>query len=334
MFRLFISPIVVSLIALGAVYLWGGVAALVLAAMLAVLEVTLSFDNAVVNAKVLEKMSPRWQQRFLTWGMLLSVVGTRLLLPILIVSVVTFVSPWAVAYLAAYDQPAYAALLVGAGPAIKAFGGTFLLLVALAFFFDDSKEVHWLAPIERRLAKWGKFELIEIALVLAALVAASCVAPNAATTIVFAGLVGIILFLLMEYLTNGVGGVATSTARAGLSLFLYLNLLDSAFSLDGVVGAFALTTSLPIIVVGLGIGAHFVRSLTLYLVKQGTLAELRYIEHGAHWAIFGLACTMFVGLATPVPEWVSGTVGLACIVLAYISSRQHLRSSKRAAARG
>ncbi len=343
MFRLFINPIIVSLIALAAVYWWGGFAALLLAAMLAVLEVTLSFDNAVVNAKVLEKMSPRWQQRFLTWGMLFSVVGTRLILPILIVSAVTFVSPFVIAHLAIYDQHAYAAMLSTAGPAIKAFGGVFLLLVSLAFFFDDGKQVHWLVPLERRLARWGKVESIEIALALVALAVSSYFAPDSAATILRSGLAGVLLFVLMESMTSGLGsvtetsavsaGVARNAARAGFSLFIYLNLLDAAFSLDGVVGAFALTTSLPIIVVGLGIGAYFVRSLTLLLVERQTLATLRYIEHGAHWAIFGLAATMFVGLAVAVPEWVAGSVGLACIVFAYVSSRRASRSSKSVASR-
>jgi len=115
---------------------------------------------------------------------------------------------------------------------------------------------------------------------------------------------------------------STGAVRSGLILFMYLNVLDAAFSLDGVVGAFALTTALPIIVVGLGIGAYFVRSMTVYLVRTKTLAGLPYLEHGAHWAVFGLAIAMLGGLIVHIPEFVTATIGLAFISLAYISSRR------------
>jgi hypothetical protein len=101
-----------------------------------------------------------------------------------------------------------------------------------------------------------------------------------------------------------------------------LNLLDAAFSLDSVIGAFALTTNVIIITVGLGIGAYFVRSLTVFLVHQGTLDSLIYIEHGAHWAILGLALAMLAGLFMHVPEPITAFVGFVFLSLAYMSSRR------------
>lgn len=321
--NLFIAPCFAALAALGAVLWWGGPTAFFLAAALAILEITLSFDNAVVNAKILKEMSPLWQRRFLTWGILLSVFGTRLLLPILIVSVVALVSPATIAYLALYNPAQYSHLLSGAEATIKAFGGSFLLMVSLKYFFDAGKRVHWLAPLERRLARWGRIEAIEIALALLGLLIISFFAHDPAATILRSGLIGIILFTLTEGIAHGLG-VETNAVRSGIVLFAYLNILDSAFSLDGVVGAFAITTSLPIIVAGLGIGAYFVRSLTVYLVRRQVLASLRYLEHGAHWAIFGLAMFMFAGLIVHVPEVLTATVGLALIMLSYISSRRAL----------
>ena len=141
--RLFVGPIVVALAALCAVYFWGGTGALLLASVLVVLEITLSFDNAVVNAKVLEEMSERWQRRFLTWGILLSVFGTRLVLPIVIVSIVALVSPFTITALALGNPEEYSRLLTSADTAIKAFGGIFLAMVALKYFFNQSKKVHW-----------------------------------------------------------------------------------------------------------------------------------------------------------------------------------------------
>lgn len=324
--KLFIAPLVVSVIALFIIYLWGGVAALFLTAALAVLEVTLSFDNAVVNAKILAEMAPHWQRRFLTWGILLSVFGTRLILPIFIVSVVAFTSPWAVAMLALYNPEAYSTLVLSADAAIKAFGGAFLLMVSLKYFFNVGKKLHWFAPVERHLVKWGRVEAIEIALALLGLLLVSYISHDSISTVLQAGMIGIILFTLTEGIAHGLGVEVKGVARSGAMLFVYLNILDSAFSLDGVIGAFALTSSLPIIFVGLGIGAYFVRSLTVYLVRAKTLESLLYLEHGAHWAIFGLAMTMFAGLVVHVPEILVATIGFGFIALSYFSSRRALRT--------
>lgn len=325
---IFAVPTVISIAALGGVYLWGGVSALFLAVTLAVLEVTLSFDNAVVNAKVLTEMPPHWQRRFLTWGIWLSVFGTRLVLPILIVSVVALVSPVTVTLLALYDPAQYSLLLSSADSSIKAFGGAFLLMVSLKYFFDVGKRVHWFAPLEARLTRWGRVEAIEIALGMLALFGVSFIGHDNPAVILHAGLVGLILFTLTEGVAHGLGIESKGAARTGAMLFVYLNLLDTAFSLDGVVGAFAITTLLPIIVVGLGIGAYFVRALTLYLVYKKTLQSLKYLEHGAHWAIFGLACAMFAGLVVHVPEVVIAGVGLLLIALSYASSRRALRTEQ------
>ena len=320
--KLFVGPIAVSFAVLAAVYWWGGTGALLLAAVLVVLEITLSFDNAVVNAKVLEEMSQIWQKRFLTWGILLSVFGTRLVLPILIVSIVALVSPFTITALALGNPEEYSRLLTSADTAIKAFGGIFLAMVALKYFFNQSKKVHWFEVIESRLVKWGRVEAIEIALALLFLFGITFFAHGSVETILRAGIIGIILFTLTEGIAHGLGVEARGAVRSGAMLFVYLNVLDSAFSLDGVIGAFALTTSLPIIVAGLGIGAYFVRTLTVYLVRKKTLATLRYLEHGAHWAVFGLALAMLAGLVVHVPEFVIASIGLGFIGLSYVSSRR------------
>jgi hypothetical protein len=320
----FLPSIVVAVIALGAVYAFGGTAAFVTAALLVVLEVTLSFDNAVVNAKVLSRMSPVWQRRFLTWGIVIAVIGTRLVLPILIVSAVTWASPVAITTLAFLDPVAYGNLLEGAHYAINSFGAAFLFIVALKYFMDGSKKTHWLRVIERYLSKGGRIESVEIGITLIILAAlASTVPAEHASVVLIAGIIGVIVFIAMQGVT-GLFSVSTEAsteaARRGLALFIYLNVLDSAFSLDSVVGAFALSSAIPVIVAGLGIGALFVRSLTVYLVRHKALDSIIYLEHGAHWAIFGLAASMFVSLVVVVPEFVTGTIGLAFVVAAYLSS--------------
>ncbi len=319
--RYFIVPVGISLLALLAVFFVGGASALFVAALLSILEVTLSFDNAVVNARVLSKMSPLWQRRFLTWGIVIAVVGTRFILPIFIVSASVFLSPILITKLALFEPTQYAELLSGARYAINAFGATFLIMVSLKYFFDEAKEVHWIHIIEKWLSSWGRIEAVEIAIALIALLIFSVfVPPSAQAVVLAAGIIGVSLFVIVEGIAGVFSAGVTSAAQGGLALFVYLNVLDTAFSLDSVVGAFALTNVIPIIVVGLGIGAYFVRSLTVYLVRHKTLDTLTYLEHGAHWAIFGLAASMLTGLVVHVPEVVTGTIGVAFVVAAYYSS--------------
>lgn len=325
MHKTFLLPAVVSFAILAIVYAVGGLSAFLLAALLSVLEVTLSFDNAVVNAKVLKRMSEKWQKRFLTWGILVAVFGTRFVLPILIVSVATWASPYAIASLAFFNPAAYGALLEHSHHAISAFGGAFLLMVSLKYFFDTGKEVHWIRFVERRLARWGSIEAIEIAIALLSLLALSALSHGEGLVVLSAGIVGIVLFVCMEGITGTLDSSFGTLASQGFALFIYLNILDTAFSLDGVIGAFALTSNLLIIAAGLGIGAYFVRTLTVFMVREKTLESLKYLEHGAHWAIMGLAGAMLISLVMTVPEIITGGVGLVFIALSFISSRREAR---------
>lgn len=325
--KVLIFPAVISGVVLIVAFIWGGLSALFLVALLAILETTLSFDNAVVNAKVLARMDELWQRRFLTWGILVAVFGTRFVLPILIVAAAAGLSPIAVALLAFFDPVQYGAHLDEAHVAIASFGSVFLLLVSLKYFFNDRKTVHWITIIERHMSRWGGVEAIEIAIVLLVLLLCAFLLPAEAATILIAGLIGAILFIIIEGIAQSFQmETSTGVVGAGLALFIYLNVLDSAFSLDGVVGAFAITSNLPVIIAGLGIGAIFVRSFTVALVRAHTLENLPYLEHGAHYAIFGLALSMLVGIFIHVPEAITGLIGLVFIVLAYISSRREIRS--------
>jgi hypothetical protein len=319
----FFWSILISLLAFTIVGVKAGLSALLLVIILSILEVTLSFDNAVVNAKILEKMSPVWQKRFLTWGILVSVFGTRFVLPILIVSAAVWASPIYITQLAFNDPAAYGHLLEGVHGSITAFGGMFLLMVSLKYFFNKAKDLHWIEVIEKHLVKWGRIEAIEIALALILLATLSFFTHSDQASVLIAGIIGLILFIIMEGVAGSLSVESTDIAASGLTLFIYLNILDSAFSLDGVVGAFALTNDLIIIVTGLGIGAYFVRSLTLYFVKQRTLSHLIYLEHGAHWAILGLAVAMLANLVVHIPEVVTGLIGLCFVGLAYYSSLKH-----------
>lgn len=310
-------------IALVAVFMWGGWQALAIAIILTILEVTLSFDNAVVNARVLERMSPVWQRRFLTWGIIIAVFGTRFILPILIVAIAVALPPLEVAQLALFDPHTYGELLHGVHELIAAFGGMFLLMVALKYFFDSAKEVHWIAVIEKQLARFGRIEAIEIGFALFVLAVIAFLVPHHAEGVLFSGIIGILLFIIMQGISKSFASIAGKAAAAsGFALFMYLEVLDAAFSLDGVIGAFAITTDLPVIVAGLGVGAFFVRSITIYFVREKTLDTLIYLEHGAHWAILGLAGAMLTSIFYPIPELITGLIGIVFVVAAYYSSRK------------
>ncbi len=324
--RLFLTSGVVALMGLVFAYFWGGTKALFITGLLAILEITLSFDNAVVNAKILKRMNALWQERFLTWGILLAVFGTRVLLPILIVAASVGASPWLITMLALNDPTQYAAMVANAHASIGAFGSMFLLLVSLKYFFDEEKDVHWIHVIEKHLARWGSIEAIAIAVALVCLAIVSLfVDPVHQSTVLFSGLVGVILFIIIEGIASSFDIESTGAMGSSIALFLYLNVLDSAFSLDGVVGAFALSSDLVVIGLGLGIGAFFVRSLTIFLVRERMLDALPYLEHGAHWAIFGLAVAMLGGLLIHIPEVVIGLVGFFFIAFSYYSSKKVLR---------
>ena len=308
----------------------GAVAFLLIGTVLAVLEISLSFDNAIVNANTLKRMSDVWQKRFLTWGILIAVFGMRLVFPLLIVVVAAGVGPWEALHLSIAEPEQYAHIIEEAHVSIVGFGGAFLMMVALRFFFDADKTVHWIAPIERAVAHFSDIRGIEMAVVLGAMMLVAWLLPEAeAATFLFAAVAGLVVFLALDvigYLLDSPDEMLEGTAKAGFGAFLYLEVLDASFSFDGVIGAFALTQDLLLIAIGLGIGAMYVRSMTIMLVEKGTLAEFEYLENGAFWSILTLSFIMFAQTMIEVPEYVTGLLGAGFIAAAFWSS---LRVRKR-----
>lgn len=302
----------------------GAVQALFLAFVLSILEVSISFDNAVVNATVLKKMTPLWQHRFMTWGMVIAVFGMRIFFPLIVVSVATSISPLAALKMATFAPDDYSRNMLEAHVPVSAFGGAFLMMVALKYFFDTGKDVHWIRHIERPLTKLGKMEAIEIGLVLVLLTFMTRIIPeHEKMSFLIAGLSGLITYILVD----GLGGFLSLSEdaeknlhKASAMMFLYLEVLDASFSFDGVIGAFAISNNLFIIAIGLGIGAMFVRSLTIMFVEKDTLTAFRYLENGAFYAIFALALIMFLNTVIEIPEVVTGVIGAAFIGMSLYSS--------------
>lgn len=315
------------------------VATLWIVAVLGILEVSLSFDNAVVNAKVLDGMSVKWRRRFLTWGILVAVFGMRIVFPLAVVALAVWINPLDALMLAVQDERRYAEILHHAHPQIAAFGGAFLLLVFLQFFVDAEKDEHWLPGIESPMAAFGRVLnrlpafAVEAAIITIAILVSLAVSQYVAAPWPFlkAALLGIATWASVEMLAAVLNAenLTGAAAKQGIAGFLYLEVLDASFSFDGVIGAFALSTNLFVIALGLGIGAMFVRSMTIWLVEKGTLAEYRYLEHGAFWAIGALAAVMLASPVYPIPEAVTGLTGAVLIGAGWLSS---VVSNRRVAA--
>lgn len=274
-FRIFAVSALATIISIVGMLIGKGVEAMMVTIVLIAIEVSFSFDNAILNSKVLSKMSPFWQTMFLTVGALIAIFGMRFIFPILIVAITADIS-WGQVIDLAWNHPEqYSLKLEEAHPAIAAFGGAFLLVLALDFFTDSEHEVLWLTRVERNMAKlarnWAP-PLIALGVVL--FVGLLPFNHHAGETIP-AGILGIAIYSalhgLIEYMgrlqkKRALASAAKQTGMVAFLSFMYLEVLDASFSFDGVIGAFVVTQDVLIIAIGLGVGALWVRSLTIFLV--------------------------------------------------------------------
>lgn len=345
---------VITALVLVVAFLYDSWTGIWLCAILILVEIVFSFDNAAVNAKYLVRLNDFWQKMFLTVGILIAVFGMRLVFPFVIVCVSGGISPVEAVRLALEKgdpnvQGTYGYILNEAHPAIAAFGGMFLLLLFLDFMFDPEREITWLSWIEKPLQRLGKLDVLSVVIAgIFLLVASETLVHSSAihtevemrSIVLFSGLLGIVLYLAVRGLSSMLeereakkdaefeeadahmsGGQAVRLAgRAAFSMFIFLEVLDATFSFDGVIGAFAITPDPLIIMMGLGVGAIYVRSMTIFLVRNGTLAEYRYLEHGAHWAIGALAIMLIISIRVHLSEFIIGGVGIALILSAWATS--------------
>jgi hypothetical protein len=323
---------VVTLLAWASVGFYGGWVRLLTVVILTALEVTFSFDNAIVNSKLIQRLSPGWQRAFMTVGIVFAVFVVRFALPIFIVQLAAGLGFTEVVSLAVHQPTVYAQHLAEAGPMIDAFGGTFLLMIGIGYFLDEEKDVHWIGWLESRLAPLGRFDNVPIFVMLCvAVVAFFTVEPAQRSAVLAAAVIGVALHVGLDLFGTAFdnsddeesrgGKTATLVGAAALVMFVRLEVLDASFSFDGVIGAFAITTSVLVIMAGLGAGAMWVRSMTVHLVRTGTLAKYRFLEHGAHWAILFLGVVMILKLyGVDLPEWLTGSLGIVFIGAALATS--------------
>lgn len=339
--RIYALSTLISVALLVFVGVEAGLAALFLALVLVALEITFSVDNAVVNTRILEKMSPGWQQAFLTVGIVIAVFGVRVILPLFIVAAASGLGVSTVVDLALNNPDEYGHHLEEAHPIISAFGGTFLFMIFLDFFFQKRK-TKWLVHVETVLEKAGKLESLSVILALTALLTITATLDDhVQQQALISGVIGLVTYLvinsfdtLLERANIGknLQAQTQATFKAGLIGFIYLNIIDASFSLDGVIGAFAITTQVLLIAVGLGIGALYVRVITIHMLRHGVLNKYRFMEHGAHYAIGILAALMLASLKVDVPEVVAGLTGLLFVGTAVVHSYLVLKREQRVVA--
>ena len=331
-FKIFWLSGLLTLVIGACILLNQGILGLWLFLILVIMEVTFSFDNAVVNSKILSKMSPFWQNLFLTVGIFFAVFVVRFLLPIFMVMMSSGHGFSEVVDLAFNNPIEYSEILESAAPIINAFGGTFLIMIGVSYFMDLGKDIHWLRRIEKWLSKFGQFESFKILVMLSiAMILYSTVSDEYKIAVLLASIIGTMLHIALDLFGRFASSKQVSTKElvggAAFAAFVYLNILDASFSLDGVIGAFAITNNAVLIIAGLGAGALWVRSLTVYLVRTGTLGKYKYLEHGAHWAILALGVVMIIKLYhIELPEWIVGSLGLIFIITAVVSSVIESRS--------
>lgn len=314
--RYFYSSFAIMVLGLIAAYFLGGIAAIYITLLLIILEISLSFDNAVVNAKVLETLDPIWQKRFIVFGIPIAVFGMRLIFPLAIVSFVTEMGMIETLQVAMNEPARYESILKTTESTIFAFGGAFLLMVFLDFFFEE-RDIKWVTIVEGSRFMEKASSVANIELITAIMVGIALGHITQDFGVVLAFMYGVLLHSLLGMLDHF---LSSGAVKSGIAGFVYLEVLDASFSFDGVIGAFALTSNIFIIMIGLGVGAMYVRSMTIYFVQHKTLSHFRYLEHGAHYAIGILALIMLMKITMHVSEIVTGTIGIGLIAIAFAHS--------------
>jgi hypothetical protein len=301
--------------------------------ILAIIEISVSFDNAVVNASKLHKMNAFWRKMFLTVGILVAVGFMRLYIPLEIVSQFGNISLIDAYNLALTDHSQFSAILITSHDMIAGFGGSFLFMVAMNFFLDEGKDTMWIKFIENPLNKIGNkiaFNTVisyAVYSIITALTAYLVYFYTQKFDFFKASIIGIVTFLAVEFIKNKLESLDSKLSNSkfkwvagGLGTFIYLEILDASFSLDGVITAFAISKDVFPITLGLGIGALFIRCLTILMDDKGMMVEYKYLEHGAFWAITLLAASMYIGISVHIPEWLMALLSIGFIGSAFVAS--------------
>ena len=295
---------------------------------LALFESITSIDNAIINAEVLQTMQARARRWFLTWGILIAVFGVRGLLPWLIVWVMTpGLGPWDAFTASLTGDPAALKAIQDSSPVLLMGGGVFFVFLFFHWIFLEPKKYG--LPVERFIARQGAWFYAVVSIALTAIV---WFALDDSPMLAFGAVVGSSAF----FITHGFKRYAEEQEARMLSgeahmsdigKILYLEVIDLTFSIDGVVGAFAFTLSVPLILLGNGIGAVVVRQLTVYGVDR--IKKYVYLKNGAMYSVFVLGCVMLAhGFGIHIPEWLAPVATFFIVGYFFFKSRWQAKKAQ------
>ncbi len=288
---------------------------------LIVFEVVSSIDNAVVNADVLATMkSKRAKRFFLTWGILFAVFVVRGFLP----SIIVFLSVPSIGIFGALsaiwqNDPQVNSAVAAATPTIMMAGGMFLLLLWVHWLFMEDKKfgLSFEQPIQKYGAVW--FYSISALLLVGVLVEINSLIVEKPMHLALAAAVGFSVFFITQGFKENAEKIEKRLIESGEESSMsdwakvgFLEVLDMAFSIDGVVGAFAFTTIIPLILIGNGIGAIVVRQLTVHGVDR--IRSYAYLKNGAMYSIGFLGTVMMLeGFGAHIASWISPVVTILVV---------------------
>ncbi|HSD94499.1 MAG TPA: DUF475 domain-containing protein [Syntrophales bacterium] len=295
---------------------------------LALFESITSIDNAIINAEVLQGMQPRARRWFLTWGILIAVFVVRGVLPWLIVWVMTpGLGPWDAFTASLTGDPAALKAIEDSSPVLLMGGGVFFVFLFCHWIFLEPKKYG--LPVERIFARQGAWFYAVVSIALTAIV---WFALDDSPMLAFGAVVGSSAF----FITHGFKRYAEEQEARLLSgeghisdigKILYLEVIDLTFSIDGVVGAFAFTLAVPLILLGNGIGAIVVRQLTVYGVHR--IKKYVYLKNGAMYSVFVLGCVMLShGFGYHPPEWLTPLATFIIVGYFFFKSRWQAKKAQ------
>ena len=296
---------------------------------LSVFESITSIDNAIINAEVLATMQARARRWFLTWGIAIAVFGVRGLLPWLIVWVMASgLNPWQAFTATFTDDPAAQKAIQDSAPILLMGGGVFFIFLFCNWLFQEPKKFG--LPGEDFFARQGAwfYAVVSVALLLIV-----WFALKKDPMLGFGAVVGSTAF----FITHGFKRYAEAqeermlhgqTSMSDIAKILYLEVIDSTFSVDGVVGAFAFTLSVPLILIGNGIGAIVVRQLTIYNLER--IKRYIYLKNGAMYSVLVLGFVMLAhAYGIHVPEWLAPVATILIVGYFFGKSWYHARAAAR-----
>ncbi len=296
---------------------------------LALFESITSIDNAIINAEVLQGMQPKARRWFLTWGILIAVFVVRGFLPWLIVWVMTpGLGPWEAFTASLTGDPAALKAIQDSSPVLLMGGGVFFVFLFCHWIFLEPKRIG--LPVERIIARQGAWFYAVVSITLTVIV---WFALEDSPMLAFGAVVGSSAFFITHgfkrYAEEQEARLLSGEGRiSDIGKILYLEVIDLTFSIDGVVGAFAFTLAVPLILLGNGIGAIVVRQLTVYGVER--IKKYVYLKNGAMYSVFVLGCVMLAhGFGFHVPEWLTPLATFVIVGYFFFKSRWQARKAAR-----